>query len=166
MFQTVTWSARSVALAVASLVAIETGAGCAATAPDRLRVVTAPRGVVTRLADLDLEPGTVCRVTLVSGSNVHGRLVSLTPSELVLGQAVQGRPDRLTTLPDAEIVRVARVVGFSKPARSCLGAVVGSLLSLPFAISQFADMVVPGAILGSLLGRGTGDSRLEVLLQR
>jgi hypothetical protein len=100
------------------------------------------------------------------GPSVHGRLVSLSSPELEIAESVDGAPERLNVLADADITRVARVAGKSKPARACIGAAAGALLSLPLSISMVGDMMMPAAILGSLLGRGAGDSRLEVVLQR
>ena len=39
-------------------------------------------------------------------------------------------------------------------------------VSVPFGISMVGDMVMPAAILGSLIGRSTGDSRAEVVFER
>ena len=54
----------------------------------------------------------------------------------------------------------------SKAKRGWVGAAIGAAVSVPFGISMVGDMVVPAAILGSLIGRSTGDSRAEVVFER
>jgi hypothetical protein len=54
----------------------------------------------------------------------------------------------------------------SKRKRVWLGAAVGAAASLPFSISMFGDMVVPGAIAGALFGSGNGDVRTEIIFER
>ena len=44
------------------------------------------------------------------------------------------------------------MVTMSRGKRGKIGAAIGALVSLPFGISQFADMVVPAAIAGALIG--------------
>ncbi len=97
---------------------------------------------------------------------VRGKLVAITADrlDLELWDPTVGR--REWSADHADIVLVAKVVKMSKGARGCLGAAIGALASLPFAISMFGDMMVPAAIVGALIGRGTGDSRAEVVFER
>jgi hypothetical protein len=36
----------------------------------------------------------------------------------------------------------------------------------PFGVSMTGDMMLAGAIVGALIGRGTGNSRAEVVFER
>jgi hypothetical protein len=117
---------------------------------------------VSRFADLTLPTGTACVVTLVSGSTVHGKVVSVTPTEVVLDDAFGNRK----VFGEADIARVALVRGRSKTARSGIGAAVGAVASLPMSVSMVGDAMLIGALVGAMLGKRTGDSRLEVVLQR
>ena len=70
--------------------------GCAtATATSHLRGSDAPRGVVTRLADLRIAPGTDTVVTLTDGSILRGRLQSVSADALSI--AIEG-PDKTTAI--------------------------------------------------------------------
>jgi hypothetical protein len=141
---------------------IQTISGCASTPPDRLRVVTSPQGVVTRLADLTVSNGTACMVSLVAGGHVNGKVVSMTPTELVLD--VGGGTRKVVA--EADIARVARLRGGSKSKRAKIGAAAGAVASLPLSMSMVGDAMLVGALVGAMLGRNTGDARLEVVLQR
>jgi hypothetical protein len=105
-------------------------------------------------------------VQLVRGGTVQGKLVEVTADRLELERwdATVGRMG--WSADHADIVLVARVVKMSKGARGRLGAAIGALVSLPFGISMFGDMMVPAAIAGALIGRGSGDSRAEVVFER
>lgn len=150
-----------VALLSASAVACAT-----ATTTAKLRRVDAPRGVVTRLADLRLEPGTECVVTLTDGSVLRGRLESVSADALGLNTDGPGPTTVSRVLPEANLVAVGRVVGMSKPSRAWLGAGIGVLVSLPFSVSRVGDASVIGALLGTWVGRNIGDAHIEVLFER
>ena len=52
----------------------------------------------------------------------------------------------------ADVALLAKVVKMSKAKRGWVGAAIGAAVSVPFGISMVGDMVVPAAILGSLIG--------------
>jgi hypothetical protein len=54
----------------------------------------------------------------------------------------------------------------SNVRRGWIGAAIAAAASAPFGISMVGDMVIPAAVLGSLIGRRTGDSRAEVVFER
>ena len=66
----------------------------------------------------------------------------------------------------ADIAFVARVVGMSPRARGWVGAAIAAAASVPLGISMIGDMVVPAALIGSFIGRGTGGQRAEVVYER
>jgi len=140
-------------------------AGCASVT--RSVPIERPTGLaVTRWAELRLPPGTDSIVRLVSGETVRGTVESVSPDQLEL--RLRGETGAITQrrISHADIALVARVVRMSKGARGCLGAVIGAVASLPFTITMFGDMMVPAAIVGALIGRGTGDSHAEVVFER
>jgi hypothetical protein len=140
---------------------------CATVTPaSKLRRVDAPKGIVTRFADLRLEPGTLCVVTLAGGSVLQGRLDSVSADALVL--APDGRPGTTgtRTMSETDVVSVGRVAGMSKPARAWLGAGIGVLVSLPLSISSVGDASVIGALVGSWVGRNIGDAHVVILFER
>ena len=160
---------RGVLLVPLSLAALlsASSVGCAtATAPSKLRRIDAPRGVVTRLADLRLEPGTECVATLADGSVVRGRLESISAAAIGLNTGGRSPTTGPRVLPETALVTVGRVVGMSKPSRAWLGAGIGVLVSLPLSISRVGDASVIGALLGTLVGRNIGDAHIEVLFER
>lgn len=148
--------------ALALIVALG-AASCAGSTPPIIR----PTGLaVTRLADLRLPRGSELIVQLALGETVRGKLVAITADQLEL-ELWDTTVGRIGWSGDhADIVLVARVVGMSRGRRGCIGAAIGALASLPFGISMFGDMMVPAAIAGALVGRGTGDSRAEVVFER
>lgn len=122
--------------------------------------------VVTRVADLRLPRGTQSIVRLVSGETVRGALEAITLDRLELrSRDVTGAMTQ-RSIDHADITFVAKVVKMSKGRRGCLGAAIGAIASLPLGISMVGDMVVPAAIVGALIGRGTGDSRAEVVFEQ
>jgi len=140
-------------------------AGCASVT--RSVPIERPTGLaVTRLSELRLPRGTDSIVRLVSGETVRGTLESVTLDQLEL--RLRGETGVMTqrSISHADIALVARVVRISTGARGCLGAAIGAVASLPFAISMFGDMMVPAAIVGALIGRGTGGARAEVVFER
>jgi hypothetical protein len=121
--------------------------------------------MASSLTELRVAHGTEVVVELVDGETVRGVVKDLRPAELdVLARnsGVQAR----RTITEAEIKTIARVVGMTKRKRRWLGAAVGALASLPFSISMFGDMMVPGAIAGALFGSGSGDVREEIIFER
>ena len=140
--------------------------GCAGARPLPI-VRPASSAAVTNLADLRLEPGTQCLVGLLGGGKLRGTCESNSGDRLELRWWDETRAaERQLGIPHADITLVARVVKMSKGTRGWLGAGIGALVSLPLGISMVGDMMVPAAILGALIGRGTGDSRAEVLFER
>lgn len=156
---------RSCAAVLAVVTALQAASACASTPVQRLPVVTAPQGAAKRLGDVTLPPGTACLVTLVSGKAVHGLVVSLTADQLVIDR-IEGVSPHRTAIPEADIARIARVTGRSKPFRGRLGAAIGAVASLPLSMSLVGDAILLGAVVGNVIGRRTGDSRLEVVLRR
>jgi hypothetical protein len=122
--------------------------------------------MASRLTDLQLASGAEVIVDLVGGETVRGAVKDQRSTELDLLARVPGDHDRRRTIAEADIQTIARLVGMSKRKRVWLGAAVGAAASLPFSISMFGDMVVPGAIGGALFGRGSGDVRTEVIFER
>lgn len=140
-------------------------AGCAGVT--RTPRIDRPTGLaVTRLADLGLPRGADSIVWLVSGETVRGVFEGVTQDRLGLRSREATGAITQRSIDQADIVRVARVVKLSKRARGCLGAAVGAVVSLPFGISMFGDMMVPAAIVGALIGRASGDSRAEIVFER
>ena len=137
-----------------------------ATATSKLRRVEAPRGMATRLVDLRLELGTECVVTLTDGSVLRGRLESLSADTLGINTEDRDKATGTRVLPEGDLMSVGRVVGKSKPARAWLGAGVGLLVSLPLSISMVGDRMIPAALIGTWVGRNTGDERIELLFER
>lgn len=153
---------RRTALALVAALGLTSCGGVARTPP-----IVRPSGLaVTRIDDLRLPRGSELIVQLGHGSTVRGKLLAVTADrlELELQDPTAGRTE--WSGAHADIVLVARVVKMSKGGRGCLGAAIGALASLPFAISMFGDMMVPAALAGALIGRGTGDSRAEVVFER
>lgn len=140
-------------------------AGCA-SASRTIPIARPTTGVVARVADVQLPRGTGVIVRLVNGETIRGALDSNTQDRLELRSKDATGVMTPRGIDHADIVLVARVVKMSKGARGCLGAAIGAVASLAFAISMFGDMMVPGAIVGALIGRGTGDSRAEVVFER
>jgi hypothetical protein len=129
--------------------------------------IVRPTGVAVRqVADLRLPRDSELIVQIVRGGTVRGKLMEVTQDrlELELWDPTVGLME--WSADHADIVLVARVVKMSKGARGWLGAAIGALVSLPFGISMFGDMMVPAALAGALIGRGTGDSRAEVVFER
>lgn len=136
-----------------------------ATAPDAIPLLPGPRPVVHDLSELRLDPGERCLVGVVGGQTIRGVFLRMSADRLELRLDDQeGTPTR--RVDHSDVVFVARLVGKSKARRGWVGAAVGALVSLPFSISMPADMVIPAAIAGAIIGRSTGDSRAEVIFER
>ena len=135
-------------------------AGCASKP---LRIDRPADGIVRDLADVRLPRGADSIVQTVSGGTIRGNLESITGDRLNI-RSKGWSTDR--SLDHTDIALVARVVGMSKGKRGRLGAAIGALVSLAGSISMFADMIVPGAIVGALIGRSTGDAHAEVVFER
>jgi hypothetical protein len=149
---------------VAFALAVALGSGCAATPPARLRTFPTETGTVVNLADVRLAPGSECVVGLRSGETIRGRLVAIEVGAIVLDAAPYG--DAVRPVADADITSIGRVVGRSKPRRGGIGALAGAVLSLPLSMSMPGDAILVGGLIGNLLGRATGDSRVEIVLAR
>jgi hypothetical protein len=140
-------------------------AGCASM--PRTPALVRPAGLaLQQVADLRLPRGTETMVGLLSGDVLRGSLERITADRLDLRSIASAGGTIVHSVNHADIAFVARVVGTSKRTRAWLGAVIAAVASVPLGISMIGDMVVPAAIIGSLIGRGTGDSRAEVLFER
>ena len=118
------------------------------------------------LADVRLSPGTVCVVHLVSGAVIRGRLAHVSRDRVELDvESGNGALDR-RVIDHADLDVMARMTTMSRRKRARIGALVGALASLPFGISQFADMVIPAAIAGAVIGHNTGNERAEIVFER
>ena len=136
---------------------------CASATP--LRLDRSTRSATRALGDVTLPDGTECLVLSSGGEMVRGRIVRLSdPLELEVRDR-QGTVSR-RSLAHADVVLLAKVVKMSKAKRGWVGAAIGAAVSIPFGISMVGDMVVPAALLGSLIGRNTGDSHAEVVFER
>jgi hypothetical protein len=129
-------------------------------------IVTPGVKLAAQVSDLRLPRDTHIVVQWLSGRTLSGRMRSITRDQLLLGSTDATGKASDGGIPDDEIALVARVVKTSSAKRRCLGAAIGAAASLPFAISRFADMVVPGAIAGALIARGTAHARAEVVFER
>jgi len=139
--------------------------GCASV-PKTPALVRPTGPAFTRLADLHLPRGTETMVGLLSGRVVRGSLERMTTDRLELRSRDPTGGSIVYDVSHADIAFVARVVGMSKRARGYLGAAIAAVASLPLGISMIGDMVVPAAIIGSLIGRGTDNQRAEVVYER
>lgn len=139
--------------------------GCAASPTPRLRTFPAEAGPVVSLADVRLAPGADYIVELTSCELVRGRLVAVEVDAVVLDATRHGG-DAARRVLDADIASIGRVVGRSKPRRGGFGALVGAVLSLPLSMSMPGDAILIGGLLGNLVGRAAGDSRVETVLWR
>ncbi len=113
-------------------------AGCATTAADRLRLVTASDRLATDVAALTFDPGRDYVVATRDGRTTRGRVTTSGGALVVTAPTLQPR-----VVPDDEIVLVGIVAGASRMRRGWIGAVVGAAVSLPFGISSKGDMVLP-----------------------
>jgi hypothetical protein len=126
----------------------------------------ADRPVSGQLADVRLEEGTECIVRLMTGDTVRGRLERIGSDRIDLRLPDVFRGHVLHSIRHADVALLARVVKMSNARRAWIGAAIAAALSVPFGISMVGDMVIPAALLGSLIGRSTGDSRAEVVFER
>jgi hypothetical protein len=124
------------------------------------------RPATGQLADVRLEEGTECIVRLMTGDTVRGRLERIGSDriDLRLPDAFRGRV--LHSIRDADVALLARVVKRSNARRGWIGAAIGAAVVAPFGVSMTGDMMLAGAVLGALIGRGTGNSRAEVVFER
>lgn len=157
--------ARHAAGVAATVLVLAIASGCARTTPThKLRMVPVDTGPALSLSEVRLSPGADCVVGLTSGELVRGRLVRFDTDAVVLDLQTPGAEEHRVI--DADIATIGRVIGRSKPRRAWIGALVGAVLSLPAALSMPGDAIVVGGLLGSLVGRATGDSRIEIVLRR
>jgi hypothetical protein len=132
---------------------------------DRLPVTVAPSRAEATLAALRLKRHARCVAYLTSGEVVSGRLHSTTVNGLtLLVDTPSGETRR--TIVEQDLHRLGVVVGASKPKRGLIGALTLAALSLPLSVSVPGDMLLPAALVGTLIGRATGDSRIEIVLDR
>jgi hypothetical protein len=124
------------------------------------------RPVSGQLADVKLEEGTECIVRLMTGDTVRGRLERIGSDRIDLRLPDAFRGHVLHSISHADVAFLARVVKTPKVKRAWIGAAIGAAVSVPFGVSMAGDMVIPAALLGSLIGRGTGESRAEVVFER
>jgi hypothetical protein len=148
-----------------TLLVVLSNTGCVTVA--QTPPIVRPTGLAsTRLVDLQLPRGTETMVGLVGREALRGSLERITADRLELRSKDSAGRSIVHSVDHAEITFVARVVGMSNRARGWLGAAIAAVASVPLGISMVGDMVVPAAIIGSLIGRGTGDSRAEVVYER
>ena len=146
-------------VAAALLIALVSGA-CASKPLSVRRPSGLPQ--VPRLCDVAVPLGTDLYVERFDGSTARGRLDRLTCEVLELVPPATRR----VVIKTDDIALAGRVTGRSSTARGWIGAAIGAALVAPFGISMVGDMVVPGAIVGGLIGRNTGNSHVEVLFER
>jgi len=137
---------------------------CASATPLRLdRSDTTP---AQALVDVSLPDGSECIVRSSGGEIVRGWVVRVSPDPLQVDVSGADGTVSRRSFAHADVALLAKVVKMSKVKRGWVGAAIGAAASVPFGISMVGDMVVPAAILGSLIGRSTGDSHAEVVFER
>ena len=122
--------------------------------------------VAARLTDMSLPIGANCVLQSVNREHIRGQFQGLSNGELMIRSSDTAGTVVERRIAEADIVLVARVVGMSKGTRRRLGAAIAAAASVPLGISMYGDMVIPAAIIGALVGGGTGDSRAEVVFER
>jgi len=137
---------------------------CASTTPIRIDQGVSPPA--RTLADVSLPDGSECIVRSSGGEIVRGRVVRVSPDPLQVDVSGADGTVSRRSFAHADVALLAKVVKMSKVKRGWVGAAIGAAASVPFGISMVGDMVVPAAILGSLIGRSTGDSHAEVVFER
>ena len=139
--------------------------GCASTTgPVALRQPSAPPA--TALSEVRLPPGAESVVYVRGGEAVRGRVRRIAADRVEVDvEGGEGATERRVIASD-DVDVVARVVTMSRGKRGKIGAAIAAVLSLPFGISRFADMVMPAAIAGALIGYNTGEARAEVVFER
>lgn len=152
-------------VALLLLVWVSVLGGCAFTPPGRLAVVTPPdEPPTTQLEDLRVPEGTRVVVYRRDGEVLSGRLRRLDATGVQLAPEGDAKTPRV--VPDEEIQRVGVIVGRSRPARAWMGFAVAAVLSLPLSMSMVGDAVLLAGGLGAWAGSSTGDSRVELRLDR
>jgi hypothetical protein len=140
--------------------------GCASAPPSAVSLQRPGTPPAASLADVRLSPGTVCIVHLASGVVIRGRLAHVSRDHVELDvESGNGAPDR-RVIDHTELDVMARMVTMSRGKRARIGALVAALVSLPFGISQFGDMVIPAAIAGGVIGHNAGSERAEIVFER
>jgi hypothetical protein len=124
------------------------------------------RPATGELAGVRLEKGTECIVRLMTGDPVRGRLERIGSDRIDLRLPDAFRGHVLHTIRHADVALLARVVKMSNARRGWIGAAIGAAVVAPFGVSMTGDMMLAGAIVGALIGRGTGNSRAEVVFER
>ncbi len=114
-----------------------------------------------------MRPGAECVITLKSGAVIRGLAVGIDADSIdVVMKKTPGNPETTVTVLESEIASVGQVVGVSKAKRGWVGAGLGALASLPLSMSMVGDAMLIGGLLGAWIGRNTGDSRIEIVMQR
>jgi hypothetical protein len=126
----------------------------------------ADRPASGQLADVRLEEGTECIVRLMTGDTLRGRLERIGSDRIDLRLPDAFRGHVLHSIRHPDVALLAQVVKTSNARRGWVGAAIGAAVVAPFGVSMTGDMMLAGAILGALIGRGTGDSRAEVVFER
>ena len=137
---------------------------CASATPIRIDQGASPPA--RALADVSLPDGSECIVRSSGGEIVRGRVVRVSADPLQVDVSGADGTVSRRSFAHADVALLAKVVKMSKAKRGWVGAAIGAAVSVPFGISMVGDMVVPAAILGSLIGRSTGDSHAEVVFER
>ena len=139
--------------------------GCASTTgPVTLRPPSTPPA--TALGDVQLPLRTACVIHMRGGKVIRGRLAGIAADRLELDvDGGEAGPQRLVFAHN-DVDVLARMVTMTRGKRAKIGAAIGALVSLPFAVSMFGDMMMPGAIVGGLIGYNTGQARAEILFER
>ena len=137
---------------------------CASATPIRIDQGASPPA--RALGDVSLPDGSECIVRSSGGEIVRGRVVRVSADPLQVDVSGADGTVSRRSFAHADVALLAKVVKMSKAKRGWVGAAIGAAVSVPFGISMVGDMVVPAAILGSLIGRSTGDSHAEVVFER
>jgi hypothetical protein len=146
----------------ASLMGCFLCSACASTALERLSVHVTPGLAVARLTDLKPDIGVDHVVYVSDGRVVRGRLEAVSDT----GLRLRTTGDAVVSFSEPEIGKLGVVRGVSRRTRTWIGTAAGVLLSLPLSISTTGDMMVPGALIGAVMGRLSGDARVVIVFER
>ncbi len=150
---------KGAALALAAVISVQCGATLRLDRP-------VDRATARQFGEIRLEEGTECIVRLMTGDTVRGRLERIGSDRIDLRLPDAFRGHALHSIRHADVALLARVVKMSNARRGWIGAATGAAVVAPFGVSMTGDMMLAGAILGALIGRGTGGSRAEVVFER
>jgi hypothetical protein len=149
-----------------SVIVATIGAGGCAPATKTLSLEPGRTPVASRLVDLHLKQGTPSVVRLVGGETIQGKVQEVLPDRLELVVDTWQGTSTARSIAESDIQTIAKLPRVSARARTWIGAAIGAAATLPFSISMFGDMIVPGAIAGALFGSRPGDTRAEVIFER